>query len=85
MRKSARVEEGCYWVCLVCLVKQDQLDERNKPDGPNRPNEQDRLADCFSILLVVEDDIEEGTVHVDATVVLQEAQLPELIHEETYP
>ena len=44
------------------------------------------LADCFSILLVVEDDIEEGAVHVDATVVvLQEAQLPELIHEETHP
>ena len=32
----------------------------------------------------MEDDIEEGAVHVDATVVLQEAQLPELIHEETY-
>ena len=35
--------------------------------------------------LVVEDDIEEGTVDVDATIVLQEAQLPELIHEVTYP
>ena len=43
------------------------------------------LADCFSILLVVEDDIEEGTVHVDATIVVQEAQLPKLIHEETHP
>jgi len=35
--------------------------------------------------LVVEDDIEEGTVHVDTTVVIQQAQLPELIHEETHP
>ena len=35
--------------------------------------------------LVVEDDIEEGTVHMDATVVVQEAELPELIHEETDP
>lgn len=43
------------------------------------------LADCFSILLIVQDDTKEGAVHVDATVVLQEAQLPELIHEETYP
>jgi hypothetical protein len=35
--------------------------------------------------LIVEDDIDEGAVHVDATVVVQEAQLPELIHEETHP
>ena len=37
------------------------------------------------ILLVVEDDTEEGTVHVDTTIVVQEAQLSELIHEETHP
>jgi hypothetical protein len=30
------------------LVKQDQQDEQNKPD---RPNEQDGLADFFSIPL----------------------------------
>ncbi len=35
--------------------------------------------------LIVEDDIEEGAVHVHATVVFQEAELPELIHEETDP
>jgi len=35
--------------------------------------------------LVVQDDIEEGTVHMDTTIVVQEAQLPELIHEETHP
>jgi hypothetical protein len=35
--------------------------------------------------LVVEDDIEEGTVHMDTTIVVQEAQLPKLIHEETHP
>jgi hypothetical protein len=35
--------------------------------------------------LVVQDNIEEGAVHVDATVVLHEAELPELIHEETHP
>ena len=34
----------------------------------------------------MEDDIEEGAVHMDsANIVVQEAQLPELIHEETYP
>ena len=33
--------------------------------------------------LVVEDDIEEGARHVDATVVLQETELPEPIHEES--
>jgi hypothetical protein len=35
--------------------------------------------------LVVENDIKEGAVHVDATVILQEAELPESIHEETHP
>ena len=33
----------------------------------------DRLADFFSSPLVVQNDIEEGTVHVDATVVVQES------------
>jgi hypothetical protein len=34
--------------------------------------------------LIVEDDIEEGAVHPEATVVVvQKAELPELIHEET--
>jgi hypothetical protein len=42
-------------------------------------------AGFYRILLVVEDDIEEGTVHMDATIVVQEAQLSELIHEETHP
>jgi hypothetical protein len=35
--------------------------------------------------LVVEDEIEEGTVYVHAPVVVQEAELPELIHKETHP
>jgi hypothetical protein len=35
--------------------------------------------------LVVEDDIKQGAMHVDTAVVVQEAMLPELIHEETYP
>ena len=39
----------------------------------------------YRIRLVVQDDTEEGAVHVDATIVFQEAQLPELIHEETHP
>lgn len=43
------------------------------------------LKDCFSILLGVQDDTKEGAVHVDVTIVFQEAQLPELIHEETHP
>ena len=37
-----------YLVCLVHLVS---LMQANKPDKPNRPNEQDKLTDCFSILL----------------------------------
>ena len=37
-----------YLVCLVHLVC---LMQPNKPDRLNRPNEQDRLADFFSILL----------------------------------
>jgi hypothetical protein len=36
-----------YLVCLVHLVS---LLQPNKLDRPNRPNEQDRLADFFSIL-----------------------------------
>jgi hypothetical protein len=43
------------------------------------------LADSFNTRLVVQDDTKEGAVHVDTTIVLQEAQLPELIHEETHP
>jgi hypothetical protein len=37
-----------YLVCLVHLVS---LMQSNKSDRPNRPEEQDRLADFFSILL----------------------------------
>ncbi len=37
------------------------------------------------ILLVMEDDTEERTVHMDATIIVQEAQFPELIHKETHP
>ena len=37
-----------YLVCLVYLVN---LMQPNEPDRPYRPNEQDRLADFFSILL----------------------------------
>jgi hypothetical protein len=36
-----------YSVCSVCLVYLVELDQ------PDRPNEQDRLADFFSILLSV--------------------------------
>jgi hypothetical protein len=36
--------------CLVCLVHLVSLIQPNKPDRLNRPNEQDRLADFFSIL-----------------------------------
>jgi hypothetical protein len=37
-----------YLVCLVHLVS---LIQPNKPDRPNRPDEQNRLADFFSIRL----------------------------------
>jgi hypothetical protein len=36
--------------CLVCLVYLVSLGQPNKPDKPNRLNEQDGLADFFSIL-----------------------------------
>jgi hypothetical protein len=37
-------------VCLVHLVYFDGLVQPNKQDKPNKPNEQDGLADFFSIL-----------------------------------
>ena len=37
-----------YLVDLVYLVR---FIQPNKQDKPNKPNRQDRLADCFSILL----------------------------------
>jgi len=43
-----------------------------------------RTADVVITRLVVQDDIKEGAVHVDTTIVLQESKLPELIHEETH-
>ena len=41
------------------------------------------LANFLSILLVVQDDSEEGTVLVQPVVVVNEAQFAEPIHEET--
>ena len=38
-------------------------------------------TDVFSILLVVENDIQEGAVHVQPAVVVNEAQFAEFIHE----
>jgi hypothetical protein len=38
-------------ISLVCLVHLVSLIQLNKPDRLNRPNEQDKLADFFSILL----------------------------------
>jgi hypothetical protein len=58
----ARISETSP-VCLVYLVypvslvqpnkqdKQNKPIKRDRPDRPNRLNEQDRLADFFSILL----------------------------------
>jgi hypothetical protein len=43
-----------HLVYPVSLVQPNKQDKPNKPikrDRPNRPNEQDRLADFFSILL----------------------------------
>lgn len=47
----------------------------------------DLLTDRYEIerKLVVEDDIEERAVHVHAPVVVEEAQLSELVHEEADP
>ena len=66
------------WVHLVGLI------QPNNRDRPNRPHEQDRLADFFSILLVEQDGIEEGSVHMQAIGVLNESELLEPIHEETH-
>ena len=41
-----------YPVSLVQPSKQDKLNKSIKRDRPNRPNEQDRLTDFFSILLL---------------------------------
>jgi len=40
-----------YLVGLVQPNKQDKPNKRDRPNRLNRPNEQDRLADCFRILL----------------------------------
>ena len=42
-----------------------------------------RLELMFSILLIVEDNIEEGTVHVQPAIIVNKAELAEPIHEET--
>jgi hypothetical protein len=44
-------DKPCLSGYLVCLVHLVSLMQSNKPDRPNRPHEQDRLADCFRILL----------------------------------
>ena len=69
------------WVHLVGLVQPNNRDRRDRPD---RPHEQVRLADLFSILLVEQDGIEGGSVHVQAVGVLNEAELLEPIHKETH-
>jgi hypothetical protein len=73
-----------HLVSLVHLVGLIQPNNRDRPDRPNRPHEQDRLADFFSILLVEQDGIEEGSVHMQAIGVLNESELLEPIHEETH-
>ncbi len=69
------------WVHLVGLVQPNNRDRRDRPD---RPHEQVRLADLFSILLVEQDGIEGGSVHVQAVGVLNEAELLEPIQKETH-
>src|SRR4029453_8395244 len=44
-----------------------------------------RREERGAVTLVVEDDIEEGAMTVQAAVVLDEAHLPKLVHEETHP
>jgi flagellar assembly factor FliW len=44
----------------------------------------DHYDKCLLLtLLVVEDDIQEGAMNLQAAVVVNEAQLPKLVHEET--
>jgi hypothetical protein len=69
---------------MVHLVRFIQANKQT--DQANRRAVLLMLANGFITRLVVqENDTKEGAVHVDATIVLQEAQLPELIHEETHP
>ena len=42
-----------------------------------------KLADFFSILLVEQDDVEQRTANAQSAIVIDEAQLPELIQKET--
>ena len=66
-QKGRPAEEDRYLgflVCLVYLVKQDQQDEQNKSD---RPNEQDGLADFFSILLEIHPELEIRPVLIGAS------------------
>jgi hypothetical protein len=42
---------GTSPVCLAHLVSLMQPNKPDRPDRPNRPNEQDRSANCFSLLL----------------------------------
>jgi len=63
------------------LVKLAQMAGMDKAEyGPCSTPEQLRYE-----ALIVKDDIQKGTVHVDATIVVQKAQLPEPIHEEADP
>jgi hypothetical protein len=40
-----------YLVHLVSFIQPITRDRQNRPNRPDRPNEQDRLADFFSIPL----------------------------------
>jgi hypothetical protein len=60
----------------------------HRPDGDVTRHTEEQSSHTggrFHHLLVVQDDIKEGAVHVDATIVFQEPQLPEFIHEEPHP
>jgi len=55
--RHSRASMACMsWTRQVFLVHLVSLIQPNKPDRPNRLNEQDWLADFFSILL-------EGFIH----------------------
>jgi hypothetical protein len=68
---------------MVHLVRFIQANKQT--DQANRRAVLLMLANGFITRLVVQDDTKERAVHMDATIILQESQLPELIHEEAHP
>jgi len=62
---------------MPCVVKRH---DQHRIHGVNA-----KEATASARPLVVEDDIQEGAVNLQTAVIIDEAQLPKLVHEETHP